>query len=365
MLWSSSGQSYDYKACFSDPSLFPSFPPSHQVVEMHYRSVYALIWFMWYCLLCLGADTQNFTVPSNWKNSTPILSRSQCEALTSGAAQTLAGKVVSGTGSIPGLDAISTASVAAVLALQDWYTGDGTWRTLVLDDTLGFYAMHHPTYANNKTYGSWSPDTLHIGLAAYYAYRTYNSSSALQLAKDNWELAYLNYVTGTSGQAGPTSQTTNFTSSCASQLAGGVFVQPPSVAADAEISTDSSGMMISLSGYLYNLTQNATYLQTAELAGQFMLTNFYTPRAPIEAGISVLDCTSQATNQNYTWNTGLFVQGMAVLASITGNGSYQDVLQNLVLLANVPDWTSSQDGHIFEQFPGGPQPEPSGDDALK
>ena len=54
-----------------------------------------------------------------------------------------------------------------------------------------------------------------MGLAAYYAYRAYNDSSALQLAMSNWELAYLNYVTGPDEQAGPPSNETNFPTSCA------------------------------------------------------------------------------------------------------------------------------------------------------
>ena len=53
-----------------------------------------------------------------------------------------------------------------------------------------------------------------MGLAAYYAYRAYNDSSALQLAMSNWELAYLNYVTGPDEQAGPPSNETNFPTNC-------------------------------------------------------------------------------------------------------------------------------------------------------
>ena len=51
---------------------------------------------------------------------------------------------------LTGLDAISTASVAAVLSLQDWYTGNATWKVQVLEDILGFYAAEHPEYANSR-----------------------------------------------------------------------------------------------------------------------------------------------------------------------------------------------------------------------
>ena len=59
---------------------------------------------------------------------------------------------------------------------------------------------------------------------------------------------------------------------------------------------------------------------------------------PIQAGLNATDCTTQDPNvracercnvailahpvQIYTWNTGLYLQGTAVLSSITGNDTY-------------------------------------------
>ena len=105
---------------------------------------------------------------------------------------------------------------------------------------LGFESGHTvSTLSSTKT--GYSMRRRHFGLAAYYAYRTYNDSFAWQLALSTWEFAYLNFVTGTDARAGPPADTTNFTTQCArtsfplpcnvdcsdneiEKLAGGIFV---------------------------------------------------------------------------------------------------------------------------------------------
>ncbi|KZV70404.1 hypothetical protein PENSPDRAFT_752599 [Peniophora sp. CONT] len=311
-------------------------------------------WLIWCCVYAPGAIAQDFTVPQNWLstivNTDSNLTRTQREGLASGTAHTLVGNVDLSTGSIGVLDAVTTASLASVLALQDYYSGNTTWRDQVLEGTLSKYSTQHPTYADGYQYGTWSPDTLHFGLAAYYAYRTYNDSTALQLSITNWQLAYASFMTTQRAEAGTLPGASNFTSNCSPKLAGGVFTQPP-IGTDAEIATDSSGMMISLSGYLFNVTRNATYLDAAELAWHFMQENAYQPGNPILAGVDASDCAPLDT-RIYTWNTGLYLQGTAVLASITGNDSYQTVLKDLVEVGANASWTSTEDGRITEYFTG-------------
>ncbi|VDB91820.1 unnamed protein product [Peniophora sp. CBMAI 1063] len=315
---------------------------------------------LWHCLFIAAVYTQNFTIPSNWQSTVSStksqFSKAQCEQLASGGAETIAGFIDVDTGSISVLDAITTAGLAAVLTLQDYYSGNQTWKDQVLQEILGKYSAMHPTYSDGAQYGTWSPDTLHFGLAAYYAYRAYNDSTALQLAVTNWELAYADFMTAQRAQAGTFPGASNFTSNCSAKSVGGVFTRPP-MGMNAEMSTDSSGMMISLSGYLYNATRNATYLETAELGATFMQSNAYHPGNPIPAGINASDCTIQDPNI-FSWNTGLYIQGMAVLASITGNTSYSNILNDLVGLAGNASWTSTEDGHMTEYFPSSSAPAP-------
>ena len=99
----------------------------------------------------------------------------------------------------------------------------------------------HAVSTSSSTKTRCSMRRRHFGLAAYYAYRTYNDSFAWQLALSTWEFAYLNFVTGTDARAGPPTDTTNFTTQCArtsfplscnvecsdneiEKLAGGIFV---------------------------------------------------------------------------------------------------------------------------------------------
>ena len=63
----------------------------------------------------------------------------------------------------------------------------------------------------------------HLGLAAYYAYRAYNASSAVQLMMTIWQLVIGDFVTEANAQQGALPRAQNFTSACTSTLAGGVF----------------------------------------------------------------------------------------------------------------------------------------------
>lgn len=80
-----------------------------------------------------------------------------------------------------------------------------------------------------------------FGLAAFYAYRTYNDSTALQLAISNWQLVYdADFLTTQRAATGILSGGSNFTTNCScmgpsyfahvdltekgiAKLAGGVF----------------------------------------------------------------------------------------------------------------------------------------------
>ena len=82
--------------------------------------------------------------------------------MAAGAAQSMADNVVPNTGSIPGarylyfdvvlvltsdadIDTAATANMASVLAIQDMYSGNETWRDLVLNDIIGGYAFVYTT----------------------------------------------------------------------------------------------------------------------------------------------------------------------------------------------------------------------------
>ena len=63
----------------------------------------------------------------------------------------------------------------------------------------------------------------HLGLAAYYAYRSYNATSALQLMTTTWQLVVGDFVTEANAQQGALPRAQNFTSACTSTLVGGLF----------------------------------------------------------------------------------------------------------------------------------------------
>ena len=78
-----------------------------------------------------------------------------------------------------------------------------------------------------------------------------------------------------------------------------------------------------LSAYLYNTTHNSTFLEFAQLSGTFIQTHLYTDGAVV-GGFDALNCSSEATPLSRPWYTGIFIEGLAVLANVTGNDTWHE-----------------------------------------
>ena len=78
-----------------------------------------------------------------------------------------------------------------------------------------------------------------------------------------------------------------------------------------------------LSAYLYNTTHNSTFLDFAQLSGTFIQTHLYTDGAVV-GGFDALNCSSEATPLSRPWYTGIFIEGLAVLANVTGNDTWHE-----------------------------------------
>ena len=78
-------------------------------------------------------------------------------------------------------------STFAVLALQDYYSGNSTWSSKVvtgLPDYLDAYDYY------GKPPNTVNSDSIYWGLTLFYAYRTYRQQSLLDLAVNAWNMTY-------------------------------------------------------------------------------------------------------------------------------------------------------------------------------
>ncbi|VDB96623.1 unnamed protein product [Peniophora sp. CBMAI 1063] len=271
------------------------------------------------------ARAQDFSIPSGWQRTSNDLSRGERETIASSAAQTLLGHINATSGTPSGIDAVVAAQSVSVLAFQDIYSGNDSYRQNVIN-ALDIYAAQ--TVAYGRPYGASNKNTLYWGLAASYAYKAYANASSLDLAASSWNFVHADLVTPAMAQSGSLPRAASLHSSCATDLAGGLFTQHANQS-DSTLSAEANGLFMSLSAYLYNATHNETYLDAAELSAVFIQTHLYTDGAVVGA-FDALNCTSEGTPLSRPWFTGLYVEGLAVLASTTGNDTWHQALENSV-----------------------------------
>ncbi|KZV75844.1 hypothetical protein PENSPDRAFT_646886 [Peniophora sp. CONT] len=284
------------------------------------------------------AFAQDFTPPPNWQNTQSDLSRSQRQSMASEAAQKLqshidsSGMLPSGTQLTPTLKA----NMAIVLSSQDLLNGNMTWKSPVTKMLLSY-----------DTGLDWNIDLSYFGLAELSAYLAYNDSTNLANAARNWDIAHTDFVTSAAAQSNSFPRTTNTTSECGTTLGGLIFDLHSDVSNQA-VSTRTISSWIAFSSRLAELTQNTTYLDAAKLSIQFARTHLLNPgnvAAPINDSWSVSRCVSSGTP--VTWDLGPFIEGLSIVANITQDSSYTQLLLDLVPNA-VNTWTSDQ-GVITEQ----------------
>ncbi|KAK7045837.1 hypothetical protein VNI00_007251 [Paramarasmius palmivorus] len=183
------------------------------------------------------------------------------------------------------------------------------------------------------------------GYAAISAYRTYNESLFLNLAENAWNRANAQVITdGNLGTwqsiCGP-----NFDSS---RLIGGVyFVRHHRL---CKIQWSLTWLMIEyaleyvfyreykrpfssvyrLSALLAEETPNTTYLDVAGRSSAFMRNNMFGTQGVVQSIDIRGSCTNPQLYDPIVEHTGLWIEGLSVLTSITGNFSMVDLIRNAV-----------------------------------
>ncbi|KAF8154352.1 hypothetical protein K438DRAFT_1987328 [Mycena galopus ATCC 62051] len=184
-----------------------------------------------------------------------------------------------------------------------------------------------------------APET--YGYAAIRAYVAYQNSVFLQYATQSWSFGNSYTISQTSTSLAAKNFTLE-TSCNGATMAGGTFwTMTPS---DPSIAAMSTGYFMLLSALLYEATSTPSYLQATTDSANFIQSHLTTTNGLVLQIISgskndsceVLD---DAVN---SFNSGLFIEGLAVLVSQTQDTTTQTLLENLItnVLSN-PTWQTT------------------------
>ncbi|KAJ7798538.1 hypothetical protein B0H14DRAFT_3492427 [Mycena olivaceomarginata] len=182
---------------------------------------------------------------------------------------------------------------------------------------------------------------LTYGYAALQAYLAYQNSTFLQYAIQSWSFGR----SLTLSQAGTTLSGKNFTvlGSCNdATMAGGTFWT--TTASDPSVAAMSTGYFMLLSALLAEATSNPSYLDAAAESANFIHSHLYNSNGLVLQIVSASqdDSCKVLDDSVNTFNSGLFIEGLAVLASQKRDPSTLTLLNDLItnVLSN-PSWQTT------------------------
>ncbi|VDB94350.1 unnamed protein product [Peniophora sp. CBMAI 1063] len=161
-------------------------------------ALYALS-FVFLCFPC-GSFAQDFTIPSAWVDTTSNVSRAERLNAAWGSANEVVRRIDPTLG-IPSDNIFyeTGSNMAIAFALQDYRSGNSSWKKQVIGNTLSLYEDNRATsglYNENST-----RDVIFYGLAEATAYLAYNDSGRLEVAQQNFDLVYSDFINATRAES--------------------------------------------------------------------------------------------------------------------------------------------------------------------
>ncbi|KZV73130.1 hypothetical protein PENSPDRAFT_750421 [Peniophora sp. CONT] len=291
---------------------------------------------------------QNLTIPTEtWREPVLNLSRESCASLAHNAA--LPFSTLDVAVAQPGFPEIQeVTSTYALLALQDYYSGNSTWRDM---GTVNLPTnIQGPNGFFDGTHGKFYSDVVYWGLTFFYSFRTYNKSDLLDNAVESWNIVYSGAFIGVSTAASSSGAGRNVSfppsSNCTGgTFAGGVFTRED-VQNDTLVNMETVGPFMTLSAYLYEQTKNITYRQAAQLSLDFIINYMWNGTIALDT-ISLGSC--EYVPKPFSFNQAWLVEGLSVWANVTGNDTLTTLLEMVVSnVTKFPSW-SSPNGVVNDQ----------------
>ncbi|KZV61735.1 hypothetical protein PENSPDRAFT_658699 [Peniophora sp. CONT] len=288
-------------------------------------------------LVC-DVSAQNYSIPSGWQNIVSNTSRAERLTAAWGAANEVQRRVDPSMG-IPtdGVFNETGSSMVSVLALQDYHSGNSSWRDQVLNNTLRIYEAGN----TNLDAESYTLDIAYYGLAEVAAYLAYNDSTRLAVAKRNFDKIYnSDVITEAAAQNGTYIRALNTT--CGSALGGLVFGLHANVS-NITVYSSATSAWVALSARLADLTGNTTYLTAAKQTIQFtqahILSVDFRSALRISDNFDVPTCATTPGTEPYAWSVGPYIEGLSIVANVTQNSTYTQMLNTLIPgVVTIPEW---------------------------
>ncbi|KAH9836681.1 endo-1,6-alpha-mannosidase [Rhodofomes roseus] len=290
------------------------------------------------------ASAQDLGVPTSWREFSNNRSLSERISIAQAGINVIAANLDASTASFSGIGYWQNGNVFSAMANQDYFAKTTTYESTVVNALNTAYSL----YANADQYG-YNDDAMWWATAAYYAYRAYGNTDMLTHAIKTWQHVSAYQITAAEASAGSTSvKNFSLSGTCdGKSMAGGVFWRP--TIDDQGMNSITTGLFLTLSAYLASATgDTSTYLDPAIAAAQWIQNVNINSANIVLDSVNPHDCTRSSASWLFTYNTGKFIEGLAVLSDVTGDSQWKTLLTDVVAAGtkNAP-WQGT-DGIITE-----------------
>ncbi|KIJ65237.1 hypothetical protein HYDPIDRAFT_111167 [Hydnomerulius pinastri MD-312] len=276
--------------------------------------------------VCAGSVlAQDLSVPSTWREPQNKLNIAERVIVSQTALNSL----------LPELN-----KTAAQFNVLGYWQGGNVFSAMANEDHVTRLRLNQGVVTTNlnKAFALYADydqqmyddDALWWATAAYYAYRAYGDKNLLSHAIKTWEHVKTFQLSPQDAASGSiATKSFPIMGSCEGKtMAGGVFWRP--VANDTGVNSVTTGLFLTLSAYLAEATHNSTYQDSAIAAATWMKTlNMNSDGLALDT-INANDCSRSPPTWLFTYNSGKLIEGLSVLADITGDQSWRDFLTNTV-----------------------------------
>ncbi|KIM38391.1 hypothetical protein M413DRAFT_447860 [Hebeloma cylindrosporum] len=274
------------------------------------------------------AIAQNLDVDVNWRKYSNSRPRSERVSIAQNAINAMQPQLNTGTGEFNGIGFWQSANVYSAMAIQDQLTGSTTNKAVVVNNLK-------LAFRRNKNYDAYgyNDDALWWAQAAVYAHKAYKDDELLNNAIATWN-SVSRYVITEAQALNARHPLKNFAlaGSCdGATMAGGVFWRP--TADDKSINSITTGLYLTLSAYLAEITKDSKYKDASVLSAKWIKAHNIAPNKILLDTQSGADCSRSPASWIFTYNTGKFVEGLSVLYDLTADNSWNQLMLDIVAAA--------------------------------
>ncbi|KAG7448744.1 endo-1,6-alpha-mannosidase [Guyanagaster necrorhizus] len=294
-------------------------------------------------------QAQDLGVPLSWKNFSNSRPYDERVSIAQTAIDTILPQLDNSTGEfsgndgVPGIGYWQSGNVFSVMAIQDWLADTTTNKALVEDNLELVWGL----WENYDQYG-YNDDAMWWAQAAIYAYRAYGSATLLQHAIDTWTHVSNYVLTADEASSGSSPyKDVSLVATCdGKSMVGGVFWRP--VEDDPGMNSITTGLYITLSAFLADITGDSKYTDAAIQSAQWIQALQINDDGILLDSLNGNNCSRSPATWLFTYNSGKFIEGLSVLANVTSNDTWNDLMVNVLASAVKSSAWEGADGIITE-----------------